>query len=66
MRYAHLAPAHKLDAMEKLSAFNTMERKRQKADDAAILTPAVPEEPTDTRTDTGKKSTQEADSGNIQ
>ncbi len=29
MRYAHLAPAHKAAAVEKLSAFNAMERKRQ-------------------------------------
>jgi integrase len=66
MRYAHLAPAHKLDAVEKLSAFNAMERQRQKTDEPAILTPTAPEKPTDTRTDTDEKSTSEADSGNIQ
>jgi len=66
MRYAHLAPAHKLDAVEKLSSFNAMERKRQKTDDAVILTPAAPEEPTDTRIDTNGNSAQAADSGNIQ
>jgi len=66
LRYAHLAPAHKLDAVEKLSAFNAMERQRQKTDEPAILTPTAPEKPTDTRTDTDEKSTSEADSGNIQ
>jgi integrase len=66
MRYAHLAPAHKLDAVEKLSSFNAMERKRQKTDDAVILTPAAPEEPTDTRIDTDGNSGKETDSGNIQ
>jgi hypothetical protein len=58
MRYAHLAPAHKLDALEKLSAFNAMERKRQKGDDAGILTPAAPVA-TDTITDTEPKVPEE-------
>jgi hypothetical protein len=62
MRYAHRAPAHKLDAVEKPSSFNVMERKRQKTDDAVILTPAVPEEPTDA----DGSSAEEADSRNIQ
>src|SRR5271155_2288316 len=37
MRYAHLAQAHKADALKKLSAFNAAERKRQQA---VILFPA--------------------------
>jgi integrase len=66
MRYAHLAPAHKQEAVEKLSAFNARERQRQKADGPAILTPAAPGEPTDTRTDTDEKSALEANSENVQ
>src|SRR5271169_2468261 len=49
MRYAHLAPAHNSAAIEKLSAFNAVERKRQKADEPAILTPAAREIATGTR-----------------
>ena len=66
MRYAHLAPSHKLDAVGKLSAFNARERRRQKADEPVILTSAAPEEPTDTRTDTEEKVVSESASGNIQ
>jgi len=56
MRYAHLAPAHKLAAVEKLAEFNRQERagKPQPADRPDILaSPAT--EATDTRTDTGEK-----------
>jgi len=66
MRYAHLAPAHKQEAVKKLSAFNARERQRQKADGPAILTPAAPGRLTDTRTDTDEKSALEANSENVQ
>ena len=56
MRYAHLAPAHTREAVEKLSAFNAVERKRKKSEHATILTPAMLNKPTDTRTDTNRKS----------
>ncbi len=52
MRYAHLALAHKAAAVKKLSAFNALERKRQRA---VILFPAGHEKPTDTTTDTKAK-----------
>lgn len=52
MRSAHLAPAHKAAAVEKLSVFNALERKRQKA---VILIPAGHEKPTDTTTDNAAK-----------
>lgn len=63
MRDAHLAPAHKAAAVEKLSAFNAMERKRQ---EAVILFPAGQEKPTDTILDTEAKSALVAASGNVQ
>jgi len=53
MRYAHLAQAHKADALKKLSAFNAVERKRQ---EAVILFSAGHEKPTDTTTDTAAKN----------
>lgn len=56
MRYAHLAPAHNSAAVKKLSAFNALERKRQKADGSAILASAAPEIATGTRTSTEGKS----------
>jgi hypothetical protein len=62
MRYAHLAPAHKAAAVEKLSAFNALERKRE----AAILFPAGQEKPTDTTTDTEAKNAEVMESGNLQ
>ncbi len=62
MRYAHMAPAHKAAAVEKLSAFNAIERKRE----AAILFPAGQEKPTDTATDTEEKSALAVAAGNIQ
>jgi integrase len=61
MRYAHLAPAHKADAMKKLSAFNAAERKRQ---DAVILFPAGQGKATDTTTDTEAKSALAVAAGN--
>jgi hypothetical protein len=63
MRDAHLAPAHKAAAVEKLSAFNAMERKRQ---EAVILFPAGQEKPTDTTLDTEAQSALVAASGNVQ
>ena len=53
MRYAHLAQAHKADAMKRLSAFNAAERKRQ---EAVILFPAGQEKATGTTTGTEAKS----------
>lgn len=53
MRYAHLAQAHKADALKKLSAFNAAQRKRQ---EAVILFPAGQEKATGTTTDTEAKS----------
>jgi integrase len=58
MRYAHLAPAHKLAAVEKLCELNRQER--------APVILLVPAEPTDTRTDTGESSTFDSTSGNFQ
>ena len=66
MRYAHLAKAHKQDAMKKLSAFNALERHRQDSDGAGILTPAAPEKATDTSTDTGRKKDSAMVSANVQ
>jgi integrase len=66
MVYAHLAPAHKAAAVEKLSAFNALERKRQESEDAAILSPHATENPTDTTTSTGAKSALGPLSGNVQ
>jgi len=63
MRYAHLAPAHKAAAVEKLSAFNAMERKRE---ETVILFPAGQEKPTDTTTDTVEESALAVATGNIQ
>jgi len=62
MRYAHLAPAHKAAAVEKLSVFNALERKCE----AAILFSAGQEKATDTTTDTEAKSALVAASENIQ
>ena len=56
MRYAHLAPAHKLAAVDQLAAFNRAERTRQRSEALAILTPAGTENRTDTRTDTETKT----------
>ena len=58
-----LAPAHKAAAVEKLSAFNAMERKRQ---EPVILFPAGQEKPTGTTTDTEAKSAPVVALGNIQ
>jgi integrase len=66
MRYAHLAPEHKVAAVEKLSAFNALERKRQKPEEAVILTSVTPAEATDTRTDTEGKSALMVTSANVQ
>jgi hypothetical protein len=68
MRYAHLAPAHKLAAVEKLAAFNARERrkKRQAPQAPDILTPAAREKATDTRTDTDVATTSGVASGKIQ
>jgi site-specific recombinase XerD len=66
MRYAHLAPAHNSAAIEKLSAFNALERKRQKTDEPAILTSAAREIATGTRTDTEEKSAPTIASVNVQ
>jgi len=52
MRYAHLAQGHKAAAVEKLSAFNAMERRRH---ETVILFPAGQEKPSDTTTGTGTK-----------
>jgi len=61
MRYAHLAQAHKADALKKLSAFNAAERKRQ---EAVILFPAGHGKATDTTTDTEAKSALAVAAGN--
>lgn len=62
MRYAHLAPAHKAAAVEKLSAFNSLERKRQ---EAVILFPVGHEKPTDTTTDPEAKNAPAVASGSF-
>jgi len=62
MGYAHLAPAHKAAAVEKLSAFDALERKRQ---EAVILFPAGHGKPTDTTTDTAAKSAPAVASGSL-
>jgi site-specific recombinase XerD len=59
MRYAHLAPAHKMNAIEKLSEFN------RKSEGFAILN-APARERTDTRTDTGQNGSLGTDSVNVQ
>ncbi len=63
MRYAHLAPAHKAAAVEKLSAFNARERKRQ---EAVILFPVGQGKPTDTTPDTEAKRALEVAAVNVQ
>lgn len=65
MRYAHLAPAHKLAAVEKLCSLNRLER-TGKADASAILDPSAGPERTGTRTDTREKSSPESAPGKVQ
>jgi integrase len=64
MRYAHLAPAHNAAAVKKLSAFNAVERARKAKGSGILDAPAA--ERTDTRTDTGEKSTTGVASENVQ
>lgn len=45
MRHAHLAPAHKLAAVDKLAASNAVEKTRQGEQELDILTTAEPENP---------------------
>jgi hypothetical protein len=69
MRYSHLAPAHNLAAVEKLSEYNRLERaaKQQEANGSAILSKHAAEtKPTDTPVDTGEKSTPRIASENVQ
>lgn len=65
-RYAHLAKSHKRSAMDRLSAFNTSERVRQKSEQPVILSTAASENPTDTITDTRAKSTSGTVEANLQ
>lgn len=51
MRYAHLAPAHKLAAVERLTLFNSSKKGNSQGPESAKLV-AVPEGATDTKTDT--------------
>lgn len=62
MRYAHLAPAHKLAAVDKLSEVNRQERAGRR--EFVILNP--PATPTDPRTDTDVNTALVNGSGNIQ
>lgn len=52
MRYAHLAPAHKLAAVDKLAEFNAAERARQAQEETATMASSGSER-TDTTSDTG-------------
>jgi integrase len=66
MVYAHLAPAHKAAAVEKLSAFNAAEKQRQESNEAAILPPHALENSTDTSSDTEAKTKLWNEDRNIQ
>lgn len=66
MRYAHLTKAHKAAAVERLSVFNAVEKKRQESEEAAILFQNVTENPTDTTSDTEAKRALVAGVGNVQ
>ena len=63
MRYAHLAPAHKLAAVEKLSSYNSLNSYSSATESGADKSPAIPAilgtaagKASDTRTDTGEKA----------
>jgi integrase len=66
MRYAHLAKRHTRTAVEKLSAFNALERARQGTESPAILVDAELENATDTKTDTGENGAPLVTSVNVQ
>ncbi len=72
MRYAHLAPAHNLAAIEKLSEYNRLERAKQQdaeeeARESAIISKHAEEKkPTDTPVDTGENSDLRNTSENVQ
>jgi integrase len=67
MRYAHLAPAHKLEAVEKLAEFNRRERTEKTQDEPVILSAsAAAAKRTDPRADTADKSNLETVAVNVQ